>query len=71
MTPREKELLTGMGNCYAACSADFAETVEMVAGSRRLSPEQVVATLKHLGTSEGQSPEYRTLRARLPESFPF
>jgi hypothetical protein len=68
--PRDEELLTGMGNCYAACGADFESTVEMVAGARRLNPEEVRRRLERLREEHGHEPEYRTLRARLPDSFP-
>lgn len=67
---RERELLTGMGNCYAACGADFESTVEMVAGSRRLAPADVVATLKEIRERDGATEEYRALRSRLPAGFP-
>ncbi len=59
-----------MGNCYAACGADFESTIEMVAGSRRLSPDEVRRRLERLRLEHGNEPKYRTLRARLPESFP-
>lgn len=70
MTPREKELLTGMGNCYAACGADFEGTVEMVANSRRLAPDQVRGLLEGMRARFAADPEYQSLRRRLPESFP-
>ena len=71
MTPRERELLTGMGNCFEACGADFPDTVSMVAGARRLTPQEVEATLARIRSSDGSTEEYRKLRSRLPESFPF
>jgi hypothetical protein len=67
----DRELLTGMGNCYAACHEDFEETVGMVAGSRDRDPEEVKRTLLRLQADWGSDPEYRRLRARLPEAFPF
>ncbi|HEV2166166.1 MAG TPA: hypothetical protein VGS23_04205 [Thermoplasmata archaeon] len=70
MTPKERELLTGMGNCFEACGADFKGTVEMVAGARHLAPEEVEATLERLRSTEGGAPEYQKLRGRLPASFP-
>ncbi len=70
MDPRERELLTGMGNCYEACHADFPETVEMVAGSRRRSHEDVVTTLRQMRERYAEDPEYRRLRARFPKEFP-
>ena len=45
MTPRERELLLGMCNCYAACGEDFESTVRMVASARGLTSESVKATL--------------------------
>jgi hypothetical protein len=69
--PREKELLTGMGNCYAACGEGFERTVEMVADSRNRTPEDVKQTLARIREKYGNDPEYRQLRARLPASFPF
>ncbi len=70
MTPRERELLTGMGNCYFACHADFEETVRMVGHSRGLSPEEVKETLLRIRVQYGQEPDYMRLRSRLPEDFP-
>ena len=70
MEPREKELLTGMGNCYAACGEDFDGTVRMVAGARHRSVEEVRATLDRMRASYSADPEYRALRDRLPASFP-
>jgi hypothetical protein len=70
MTPREREMLTGMGNCFEACGADYRETLEMVAGTRRISTAEVEATLANLRSAEGDSPEYRTLRSRFPDTFP-
>jgi len=37
LTPRERELMTGMGNCYASCHEDFEHTVEMVGDARGLT----------------------------------
>ncbi len=70
MTPREHELLQGMGNCYAACHASFEETVDMVGGSRGLSSEEVKSILALIREKYGQDAEYRTLRTRLPDDFP-
>jgi hypothetical protein len=70
VSPREKELLTGMGNCYAACGADFEGTVGMVADARHLSPDEVKGTLNELRARFSSDPEYQALRRRLPESFP-
>jgi len=67
---RERELLTGMGNCYEACGADFEDTVGMVAGSRRREVDEVKATLARMRATYGKDPDYQTLRRRLPESFP-
>ena len=71
MDPRERELLTGMGNCYEACGADFNGTVGMVADSRRRTPEDVKQTLAAMAQRYAADPEYRRLRERLPSSFPF
>jgi hypothetical protein len=70
VTPRERELLTGMGNCFEACGADFAGTVDMVARSRHLAPEEVRTMLAALKATDGGTPEYERLRGRLPASFP-
>lgn len=70
MTPRERELLTGMGNCYAACGEDFDGTVAMVAHARDLAPEEVRALLAGMRTRHAGDPEYRRLRGRLPDAFP-
>ncbi|HXQ94274.1 MAG TPA: hypothetical protein VN864_03785 [Thermoplasmata archaeon] len=71
MTPQEEELLTGMGNCFAACHADFEGTIGMVADSRGLTPDAVKATLRSLRERFGQDPTFRRLRDRLPAEFPF
>jgi hypothetical protein len=68
--PKERELLTGMGNCYAACGEDFEATVRMVAESRHLTADHVIATLDRLRTQYGHDAEYQSLRRRLPASFP-
>lgn len=70
MDARERELLTGMGNCYEACGKDFAETVEMVADSRHRDVEDVKATLARMREMYGKEPDYQTLRRRVPGSFP-
>jgi hypothetical protein len=69
--PRERELLTGMGNCYAACGADFDGTVGMVADSRHRTPDDVKQTLAEMSRRYSGDPEYQKLRGRLPPSFPF
>jgi hypothetical protein len=69
--PRDRELLTGMGNCYEACHEDFEGTVDMVAGARRRSSDDVRQTLWNMKARYSADPEYRTLRARLPPEFPF
>lgn len=71
MNPRERELLTGMGNCYEACHADFEGTVEMVANNRHRTTDEVKETLRRLRREFGSDPEYQNLRARLPPDFPF
>lgn len=70
MDARERELLTGMGNCFAACGADFEGTVGMVADARGRTVEDVKGTLARMRTQYGGDPDYRGLRERLPESFP-
>jgi hypothetical protein len=67
---REKELLTGMGNCFAACGADFEGTVEMVAQTRSRSPDEVKATLARMKAEFSELEDYQRLRRRLPSSFP-
>lgn len=71
MTPRERELMTGMGNCYEACHASFEETLEMVGGNRGLSPAEVRTRLVAIRDRSGGDPEYQRLRGRLPAGFPF
>jgi hypothetical protein len=71
LTPKERELLTGMGNCFAACHATFEETVEMVGGSRGLSPDEVKKILVRIRETSGTDEDYRKLRSRLPQDFPF
>ncbi len=70
MSPRERELLQGMSNCYAACHADFEDTISMVGGSRGLSLDEVRDMLARIRERYGQDEEYRKLRGRLPEDFP-
>ncbi|MCI4365042.1 MAG: hypothetical protein L3K10_03135 [Thermoplasmata archaeon] len=70
MDPRERELLTGMGNCFAACGEDFEGTVGMVADTRRRTTEDVKATLARMRAQYGSDPDYQALRHRLPPSFP-
>jgi hypothetical protein len=67
---RERELLTGMGNCYEACGADFEGTVGMVADSRHREVAEVKATLARMRDAYRNDPDYRALRSRLPDSFP-
>ncbi|MGA8663491.1 MAG: hypothetical protein WB809_00250 [Thermoplasmata archaeon] len=70
MDARDRELLTGMGNCYAACGADFEGTVGMVADSRNRTAEDVKSTLARMREESRSDPDYQALRRRLPESFP-
>jgi len=70
MDSAEEELLTGMGNCYAACGEDFEGTVRMVAGARGRTVPDVKATLARLRDAHGSDPEYQRLRRRLPADFP-
>jgi hypothetical protein len=67
---RERELLTGMGNCFEACGADFEGTVEMVASSRRRTPDDVKATLAQMKEKYHGDSDYQALRGRLPAEFP-
>jgi len=67
---RERELLTGMGNCFAACGADFEGTVDMVANARHREVADVKATLARMRESYRMDPDYQALRRRLPEAFP-
>lgn len=71
MDPRDRELLTGMGNCYDACHEDFEGTVDMVAGARRRTSDDVRETLRSMKGRYSADLEYQTLRARLPPEFPF
>ena len=71
MDARERELLTGMGNCYAACGADFEATVGMVADNRHRTPEDVKQTLADMAHRYRADPEYQKLRSRVPDFFPF
>ena len=68
--PRERELLTGMGNCYEACGEDFDGTVEMVANARHRTVEEVKTTLDAMRNRYGADPDYQQLRERLPPQFP-
>lgn len=68
--PTERELLTGMGNCFEACHADFEGTLGMVAGARRRTPADVLATLERMRRTYAGDPEYQRLRSRLPPEFP-
>jgi hypothetical protein len=70
MDARQRELLTGMGNCFEACDADFEGTVEMVSGARDRTPQDVRATLAEMRTRFAADPDYQQLRARLPPEFP-
>lgn len=70
MEPADRELLTGMGNCFEACGADFPETLRMVSEARRRTPEDVLATLQRLRKGCSADPEYQRLRARFPAEFP-
>ncbi len=67
---RERELLTGMGNCYEACHDDFDGTVGMVAQTRKRTPEDVKTTLARMRERFHEDRDYRELRDRLPPDFP-
>ena len=70
MNPRERELLQGMGNCFAACGEDFEGTTRMVASARGLEQEEVIQTLKTIRKNYENDQDYKKLRARIPEDFP-
>jgi hypothetical protein len=71
MTPKEKELVQGMCNCYSSCGDNFENTVWMVARARGLSSEKVMATLSEVSGRCSNDDDYRELRRRLPAEFPF
>jgi hypothetical protein len=68
--PQDRELLTGMGNCFEACGEDFDGTVGMVASARHRTPDSVREALARLRATHLHDPEYQGLRARLPPEFP-
>lgn len=70
MDPTSRELLTGMGNCYEACHADFEGTIGMVGDARDLSRTEVLARLHRIREQFGNEEEFRRLRARFPIEFP-
>ncbi len=71
VNPLERELLTGMGNCFEACHEDFESTVEMVAGNRHRTTDDVKETLRQMASHFAADPDYQRLRGRLPREFPF
>jgi hypothetical protein len=70
LTPRERELLTGMGNCYASCHEDFDETVRMVGDARGLTVDHVKKMLEDIREKSRGEADYQRLRGRLPKDFP-
>src|SRR3989442_5205991 len=70
LTPIERELMTGMGNCYASCHEDFEQTVEMVGDARGLTVDQVKKMLQEIRGKYGADADYQRLRGRLPKDFP-
>ena len=60
-----------MCNCYAACGDDFENTVRMVAGARRLTPDTVKDMLERMAGTYSEEKEYKELRKKLPYDFPF
>ena len=60
-----------MGNCYAACGADWEDTVGMVSSSRHRTPDDVIATLRQMAAKYGSEKDYQALRSRVPAAFPF
>jgi hypothetical protein len=71
LTPKERELLQGMGNCYASCGDDFENTVGMVASARGRTSSDVKETLANMAKNYASDKDYVTLRSRLPAEFPF
>ncbi|MDX1534347.1 MAG: hypothetical protein R3291_01860 [Thermoplasmata archaeon] len=71
MDDSDRELLTGMGNCYDVCREDFEETVRMVSSARGLTADIVKARLLRMRDEWGDTEAYQALRARLPDDFPF
>jgi hypothetical protein len=70
MTPREKELMQGMSNCYRVCGANFEETVSMVGSARGLSSSQVKEMLAQIKEKHGRDKDFLELRKNLPSEFP-
>jgi hypothetical protein len=70
VNPRDRELLTGMGNCFEACHEDFDRTIDMVAGNRHRTPDDVKENLRQLRVQFATDPEYQRLRGRFPADFP-
>lgn len=70
LSPRERELMTGMGNCYASCHENFEHTVEMVGDARGLTVDQVKMMLEDIRQMYGNDSDYQKLRGRLPKDFP-
>jgi hypothetical protein len=68
LTPKERELLQGMVNCYHVCRENFEETVRMVGSARGLTSQEVKEILKRLKRADGE--EYNALRSQLPNDFP-
>lgn len=66
----DRELLEGMGNCYAACHASFDETIRMVSESRDRSADDVISALRRMKRELSAEPDYRRLRGRFPLEFP-
>ncbi len=71
MTPRDRELLEGMCNCYSVCGDDFESTARMIASSRGRTTADVKETLVMLAKNHGHDKDYMTLRSKLPADFPF
>jgi hypothetical protein len=71
LTPKERELLQGMCNCYASCGDDFENTVGMVASARDRTQLDVKESLVTMAKNYASDKDYLTLRGRLPAEFPF
>ncbi|OLS22432.1 MAG: hypothetical protein HeimC2_29590 [Candidatus Heimdallarchaeota archaeon LC_2] len=71
MLYEEKELLEGMRNCHRACGKDFEGTVKMVSSVRGREEAEVNLTLLEIAGKYGSSKEYKDLREKIPQEFPF
>jgi hypothetical protein len=70
MTPKERELLQGMCNCYSVCGEEFERTVEMVSHARGLTANHVKSVLREISAKYSKDPEYTELRKGFPPDSP-